>query len=166
MAAGATSGPKPRTTPRATSLSSRACTVPRAACSRRAHSRIPSRGSAARSAISRASRSSISVGNLYTLPRVVGRHLHKATTRCRNCSPVSEPRRCLGMTRALEDQLVGAVDHDISHDPFPVKGIDHVRFIVGNAMQAAHYYSTAFGMTLVAYRGPETGSRDLAEYVL
>jgi len=79
---------------------------------------------------------------------------------------VYEAHRCLGMTRALEDQLVGAVDHDISHDPFPVKGIDHVRFVVGNAMQAAHYYSTAFGMTLVAYRGPETGSRDLAEYVL
>jgi 4-hydroxyphenylpyruvate dioxygenase len=70
------------------------------------------------------------------------------------------------MTRALEDQLIGAVDHDISHDPFPVKGIDHVRFIVGNALQTAHYYSTAFGMTLVAYRGPETGHRDVAEYVL
>jgi 4-hydroxyphenylpyruvate dioxygenase len=71
-----------------------------------------------------------------------------------------------GMTRAIEDQLIGAVARDTSHDPFPVKGIDHVRFIVGNALQAAHYYSTAFGMTLVAYRGPETGHRDLAEYVL
>jgi 4-hydroxyphenylpyruvate dioxygenase len=53
-----------------------------------------------------------------------------------------------------------------SHDPFPVKGIDHVAFLVGNAKQAAHYYSTAFGMTLVAYRGPEQGYRDYAEYVL
>jgi 4-hydroxyphenylpyruvate dioxygenase len=52
------------------------------------------------------------------------------------------------------------------HDPFPVKGIDHVAFLVGNAKQAAHYYSTAFGMTLVAYRGPEQGCRDYAEYVL
>ncbi len=49
---------------------------------------------------------------------------------------------------------------------FPVLGMDHVRFAVGNARQAAHYYSTAFGMRCVAYRGPETGSRDLAEYVL
>ena len=49
---------------------------------------------------------------------------------------------------------------------FPVHGMDHVRFAVGNARQAAHYYSTAFGMRCVAYRGPETGSRDLAEYVL
>src|SRR5215217_8170502 len=64
------------------------------------------------------------------------------------------------------DELVGAVAHDISHDPFPVKGLDHLTFMVGNAKQAAHYYSTAFGMTCVAYRGPETGSRDVAEYVL
>ncbi|HEY2948018.1 MAG TPA: 4-hydroxyphenylpyruvate dioxygenase [Micromonosporaceae bacterium] len=64
------------------------------------------------------------------------------------------------------DELVGAVAHDISHDPFPVKGIDYINFMVGNAKQAAHYYSTAFGMTLVAYRGPEQGYRDYAEYVL
>ena len=70
------------------------------------------------------------------------------------------------MTSAIEDELVGAVDHDIDNDPFPVRGIDHVRFVVGNAKQTAHYYSTAFGMTLVAYRGPETGHRDVAEYVL
>jgi 4-hydroxyphenylpyruvate dioxygenase len=80
------------------------------------------------------------------------------------------------MTRAIDrptpdggvnlDALVGAVEHDISHDPFPVQGIDHVTFIVGNARQAAHYYSTAFGMTCVAYRGPETGHRDEAEYLL
>src|SRR3954468_15744401 len=49
---------------------------------------------------------------------------------------------------------------------FPVLGMDHVRFAVGNAKQAAHYYSTAFGMTCVAYRGPETGWRDSASYVL
>ncbi|CAM5529695.1 4-hydroxyphenylpyruvate dioxygenase [Streptomyces abikoensis] len=51
-------------------------------------------------------------------------------------------------------------------DPFPVKGMDAVVFAVGNAKQAAHYYSTAFGMKLVAYRGPETGSREFASYVL
>lgn len=65
-----------------------------------------------------------------------------------------------------EAQLVGAVEHDISTDKFPVKGWDHLRFYVGNAKQAAHYYSTAFGMTLVAYRGPEQGYREHAEYVL
>ncbi|WEO97141.1 4-hydroxyphenylpyruvate dioxygenase [Streptomyces sp. FXJ1.172] len=51
-------------------------------------------------------------------------------------------------------------------DPFPVKGMDAVVFAVGNAKQAAHYYSTAFGMQLVAYSGPENGSRETASYVL
>jgi 4-hydroxyphenylpyruvate dioxygenase len=53
-----------------------------------------------------------------------------------------------------------------SEDPFPVEGVDFVHFAVGNAKQAAHYYSTAFGMVCTAYRGPENGSRDYAEYVL
>ncbi|WP_171171081.1 4-hydroxyphenylpyruvate dioxygenase [Streptomyces sp. I05A-00742] len=51
-------------------------------------------------------------------------------------------------------------------DPFPVKGMDAVVFAVGNAKQAAHYYSSAFGMQLVAYSGPENGSRETASYVL
>ncbi|EFE69208.1 MULTISPECIES: 4-hydroxyphenylpyruvate dioxygenase [Streptomyces] len=51
-------------------------------------------------------------------------------------------------------------------DPFPVKGMDAVVFAVGNAKQAAHYYSTAFGMKLVAYSGPENGNRETAAYVL
>jgi len=55
---------------------------------------------------------------------------------------------------------------EIDHDPFPVTGIDHIRFAVGNAKQAAYYYSTAFGMTCTAYRGPEQGWRDQVEYVL
>jgi 4-hydroxyphenylpyruvate dioxygenase len=38
--------------------------------------------------------------------------------------------------------------------------------MVGNAKQTAHFFSSAFGMTCVAYRGPETGSADYAEYVL
>jgi len=74
-----------------------------------------------------------------------------------------------GMTQAdyvnLEE-LVGAVPHDLAQDPFPVKGIDHLYLVVGNARQAAHYYSTAFGMTCVAYRGPEQGYPDAAEYLL
>ncbi|MDA0640619.1 MULTISPECIES: 4-hydroxyphenylpyruvate dioxygenase [Nonomuraea] len=51
-------------------------------------------------------------------------------------------------------------------DVFPVNGMHAVVFAVGNAKQSAHYYSTAFGMRLVAYRGPENGSRDEAAYVL
>ena len=51
-------------------------------------------------------------------------------------------------------------------DEFPVTGMDAAVFAVGNARQAAHFYSTAFGMRCVAYRGPETGCRDEAAYVL
>ena len=49
---------------------------------------------------------------------------------------------------------------------FPVIGMDAVVFAVGNARQAAYFYSAAFGMRCVAYRGPETGCRDEAAYVL
>jgi 4-hydroxyphenylpyruvate dioxygenase len=51
-------------------------------------------------------------------------------------------------------------------DSFPITGMDAVVFAVGNAKQAAHYYSTAFGMRRVAYRGPETGCPDEAAHVL
>jgi 4-hydroxyphenylpyruvate dioxygenase len=51
-------------------------------------------------------------------------------------------------------------------DDFPVAGIDHLAFAVGNARQAAHFYSTAFGMRVTAYRGPETGYPEAASYVL
>jgi 4-hydroxyphenylpyruvate dioxygenase len=53
-----------------------------------------------------------------------------------------------------------------ARDSFPIIGMDAVVFAVGNAKQAAHYYSTAFGMRRVAYCGPETGSPDEAAYVL
>ena len=51
-------------------------------------------------------------------------------------------------------------------DSFPIIGMDAVVFAVGNAKQAAHYYSTAFGMRQIAYRGPETGCPDEAAHVL
>src|SRR5258705_11636991 len=65
----------------------------------------------------------------------------------------------LASPRALERAMNGT-------DEFPVTGMDAVVFAVGNARQAAHYYSAAFGMRCVAYRGPETGRRDEAAYVL
>jgi len=51
-------------------------------------------------------------------------------------------------------------------DFLPLKGTDHVEFYVGNARQASYYYLTAFGMSLVAYAGPETGLRDRASFVV
>lgn len=51
-------------------------------------------------------------------------------------------------------------------DFLPLKETDHVEFYVGNARQAAYFYRAAFGMSLVAYAGPETGQRDRATYVV
>jgi len=51
-------------------------------------------------------------------------------------------------------------------DTFPINGTDFIEFYVGNAKQASHYYRSAFGFELLAYRGPETGTRDKASYLL
>ncbi|HET9004172.1 MAG TPA: VOC family protein, partial [Gemmatimonadaceae bacterium] len=53
-----------------------------------------------------------------------------------------------------------------AQDTFPINGTDYIEFYVGNAKQAAHYYRAAFGFQLVGYRGPETGVRDRASYLL
>ncbi|MEV0697809.1 4-hydroxyphenylpyruvate dioxygenase [Saccharopolyspora sp. NPDC050389] len=63
-------------------------------------------------------------------------------------------------------RLVGLVEHDDSKDPFPVKSLDAVVFVVGNATQSALFYQVAFGMEVVAYSGPEHGNRDHKAYVL
>jgi 4-hydroxyphenylpyruvate dioxygenase len=51
-------------------------------------------------------------------------------------------------------------------DTFPINGTDFVEFYVGNAKQAAQFYRNTFGYRILAYRGPETGTRDRASYVL
>ena len=53
-----------------------------------------------------------------------------------------------------------------SEDFLPIHGTDHVEFYVGNAKQAAFFYRACFGFRLIAYRGPETGTRDRVSYVL
>jgi 4-hydroxyphenylpyruvate dioxygenase len=53
-----------------------------------------------------------------------------------------------------------------NEDVMPLLGIDHVEYYVGNARQAAYYYSKAFGFKVAAYSGPETKVRDRASYLL
>jgi 4-hydroxyphenylpyruvate dioxygenase len=48
----------------------------------------------------------------------------------------------------------------------PIQCFDHLEFYVGNARQAAIAYTKCFGFTHTAYRGLETGSRDVASYVM
>jgi 4-hydroxyphenylpyruvate dioxygenase len=49
---------------------------------------------------------------------------------------------------------------------FPISRFDHLEFYVGNALQASVFYTRYFGFANTAYRGLETGSRDVVSYVL
>jgi 4-hydroxyphenylpyruvate dioxygenase len=64
------------------------------------------------------------------------------------------------MPQVVQEMTETAVDF------LPLRGVDYLEFLVGNAKQAAYFYRSAFGMRLTAYRGPETGTRDNASYVL
>ena len=83
----------------------------------------------------------------------------------RDVSAVSQGQK---MPAKIEEQpqISTHVEQDVTQDFLPLKGTDHVEFYVGNARQAAYFYRAAFGMSLVAYSGPETGCRDRASYVL
>src|SRR6185503_17992438 len=70
--------------------------------------------------------------------------------------------------RRRAEQPQGRTDQEVAaiKDFFPIKGFDHLELHVGNAKQAAVFYSTCFGFTTTAYRGLETGCRDSASYVM
>jgi len=45
-------------------------------------------------------------------------------------------------------------------------GFDHVKFLVGNALQAADWYIARFGFKRIGYSGLETGSREIVQHVI
>jgi 4-hydroxyphenylpyruvate dioxygenase len=51
-------------------------------------------------------------------------------------------------------------------DRMPVHGIDHLELYVGNAAQAAFFFTRAYGFAETAYCGLETGRRDRVSHVL
>jgi len=53
-----------------------------------------------------------------------------------------------------------------AQDFLPLLGTDYIEFYVGNAKQAAHFYKSAFGFQSYAYKGLETGSKDVVSYVV
>lgn len=55
---------------------------------------------------------------------------------------------------------------DTAHDTFPINGTDYIEFYVGNAKQSSLFYQHVLGFQLLAYRGPETGVRGQASYLL
>jgi 4-hydroxyphenylpyruvate dioxygenase len=53
-----------------------------------------------------------------------------------------------------------------AQDFLPLLGTDYVELYVGNAKQSAYYYMSAWGFKPLAYKGLETGSKDVVSYVL
>ena len=53
-----------------------------------------------------------------------------------------------------------------TQNPLGLKKIHHVEFYVGNAKQAEFYYRKAFGFSRLAYRGLETGDREVTSYLM
>lgn len=53
-----------------------------------------------------------------------------------------------------------------STDPLALIDVDHVRFFVGNAKQAAYFYAHTFGFQVDQVADLTTGSRDEANYLL
>ena len=51
-------------------------------------------------------------------------------------------------------------------DDFPLIGFSHLEWWVGNAYQTAQFLRSHLGFAIVGYRGPETGTRETASYML
>jgi len=51
-------------------------------------------------------------------------------------------------------------------DEMPLNGIDHLELYVGNAAQAAYFFTHALGFRRTAYAGLESGVRDRASHVV
>ena len=72
------------------------------------------------------------------------------------------------------DGDTGSVDGDTAQrakefaarDPFPLKGFGRLEWWVGNAYQTAQFLRSMLGFQIVGYRGPETGERETASYLL
>ena len=52
------------------------------------------------------------------------------------------------------------------NDEMPLLGIDHIELYVGNAVQAAHFFTHALGFRETAFAGLETGMRDRSTRVV
>ena len=59
-----------------------------------------------------------------------------------------------------------AVSETAVQDFLPLNGTDYVELYVSNSKQAAHFYKTAFGFQSWAYKGLETGNKDVESYVV
>jgi 4-hydroxyphenylpyruvate dioxygenase len=67
------------------------------------------------------------------------------------------------MTTAIANPAVAASK---TTDPLQLIDVDHVRFYVGNAKQAAFFYAQCFGFQIEQVNDLTTGSRDASHYLL
>ncbi|KAL3960232.1 hypothetical protein ACCO45_005349 [Purpureocillium lilacinum] len=81
-------------------------------------------------------------------------------------SAVSPEQRAVDAAVPQQQQQQADGDYAIQTPQGNFTGYDHVTWWVGNAKQAAAYYTQLFGFKAVAYRGLETGSRYFASYVV
>src|ERR671922_2519767 len=84
----------------------------------------------------------------------------------RNDSRLSQRAERRIMNHMTSRPLTSPLPPPATPDRMPLHGIDHVELYVGNALQAAYFYSRALGFRRVAYRGLETGTRDRVSHVL
>ncbi len=59
-----------------------------------------------------------------------------------------------------------AIIASTQQDFLPLNGTDYVELYVSNSKQAAHFYKTAMGFQSWAYKGLETGEKDIESYVV
>ncbi len=59
-----------------------------------------------------------------------------------------------------------ATSSQATADPLRLVDVDHIRFYVGNAKQAAYFYAQSFGFEIEQISDLTTGSRDTASYLL
>ena len=59
-----------------------------------------------------------------------------------------------------------APDSSVTTDPLALVDVDHARFYVGNARQAAFFYAWTFGFQIEQFADLTTGSRDEASFLL
>ncbi|KAJ4316863.1 hypothetical protein N0V84_007655 [Fusarium piperis] len=78
----------------------------------------------------------------------------------------SPPQRATQPSTTATASALSQVDGLAVQPPPNFTGYDHITWWVGNAKQAASYYTSLFGFKTIAYKGLETGSRYFASYVV
>jgi 4-hydroxyphenylpyruvate dioxygenase len=66
----------------------------------------------------------------------------------------------------LDQGTIARAKEMAARDAFPIKGFSHLEWWVGNAFQTAQFLRSLLGFRIVGYRGPETGTRETASYLL